>query len=157
MLKNCKDFNIHSKIVYPEFIPDILLHFLEFMTSNISINYNRTDGINCYGSILHLSVVLSVYAEVCSKCNANTFYENYIDDCTARRHNHKWNREYINIWSYQAPIKEWEKEEDLIELKIDMAENFFKFLVSMQKSNIKIAEFLSLFGVMKYAKENEND
>ena len=132
-------------IVYPSFIPDILIRFHNFMISNISVNYNETDGINGYGSVLHVSVVLSVYTEVCSKCHANTWYNYYIDSCRNPLFSHKWESKYEDIWHYQFSIQMYESEEDLIKMRIDLAENFTKFLVENAASNNHIAEFIKLY------------
>ena len=134
-----------DRIVYPSFIPDILIRFHNFMISNISVNYNGTDGINGYGRVLHVSVVLSVYTEVCSRCYANTFHNYFIDDCTKPLFSHKWERKYEDIWFYQFPIQTYESEEDLKKMRIDLAENFLKFLVENAASNNHIAEFLKFY------------
>ena len=78
-------------------IPQNINDYLATNVCNLQININRTDAINGYGSIDHVSVCIYQYYEKCIRCGYHSIWHKELwDQC--KRHTYEKGYGCVFMW-----------------------------------------------------------
>lgn len=84
-------------------LPENIQRFVCGHNANVQVNINATDCINGYGTRITVYVVVSMYAEKCTRCDYHSLF-NYDpkNDCHKKRYGsrHNYERKYEDVFTW---------------------------------------------------------